>query len=150
MGFCKQFSPLRYRTFVTSRKADLSFKSPSPKPHLNRTGSAFALPILEIQENLETLENQIPPAERPLFVITPFSSPDSAIKTHALRVWAPSCGFPPIPEVAPRVALRIGLSHPLTSYSSLTRIGFTRIGLTKTLALKHALPFHGERATVID
>ena len=27
-----------------SRKANLSFKSPSPKPHLNRTGSVFALP----------------------------------------------------------------------------------------------------------
>ena len=26
------------------KKANLSFKSPSPKPHLNRTGSVFALP----------------------------------------------------------------------------------------------------------
>ena len=42
--FCKQFSPLRYRTFISPKKANLSFKSPSPKPHLNRTGSAFALP----------------------------------------------------------------------------------------------------------
>ena len=28
-----------------SKKANLSFKSPSPKPHLNRTGSVFTLPI---------------------------------------------------------------------------------------------------------
>ena len=26
------------------KKANVSFKSPSPKPHLNRTGSVFALP----------------------------------------------------------------------------------------------------------
>ena len=40
-AFCRQFSPLRYRIFISLEKATLSFKSPSPKPHLNRTGSAF-------------------------------------------------------------------------------------------------------------
>ena len=45
-AFCKQFSPLGYRTFMSLTKANLSFKSPSPKPHVNRTGSAFALPKL--------------------------------------------------------------------------------------------------------
>ena len=30
-----------------SKKANLSFKSPSPKPHLNRTGSVLALPIIQ-------------------------------------------------------------------------------------------------------
>ena len=30
-----------------SKKANLSFKSPSPKPHLIRAGSGFALPIFE-------------------------------------------------------------------------------------------------------
>ena len=29
---------------LASKKANLSFKSPSPKPHLDRTGSVFALP----------------------------------------------------------------------------------------------------------
>ena len=45
--FCKQFSPLRYRILFleASKKANLSFKRPSLKPHLNRTGSVFALPI---------------------------------------------------------------------------------------------------------
>ena len=31
-----------------SKKANFSFKSPSPKPHLNRTGSVFALPIRDV------------------------------------------------------------------------------------------------------
>ena len=43
-AFCKQFSPLRYRTSISLEKGKLSFKDPSPKPHLNRTGSVFALP----------------------------------------------------------------------------------------------------------
>ena len=46
--FCKQFSPLRYRTFICLKKANLCFKSPSPKPHLNRTGSVFALPNWDV------------------------------------------------------------------------------------------------------
>ena len=31
---------------MSLEKANLSFKTPSPKPHLNRTGSVLALPIL--------------------------------------------------------------------------------------------------------
>ena len=41
----KQFSALRCRSFISLEKANLPFKSPSPKPRLNRTGSVFALPI---------------------------------------------------------------------------------------------------------
>ena len=45
-AFCRQFSPLRNRIFRSfEKKANLSFKSPSPKPHLSRTGSSLALPI---------------------------------------------------------------------------------------------------------
>ena len=43
-AFCKQFSPLRYRIFISSKMTNLSFKRPSPKPHLEQTGSVFAPP----------------------------------------------------------------------------------------------------------
>ena len=42
--FASRFLLLGIGFLEASNKANLSFKSPSPKPHLNRTGSAFALP----------------------------------------------------------------------------------------------------------
>ena len=43
--FCKLFSPRRFRASISLKKWQIcSFKSPSPKHHLNRTGSVFALP----------------------------------------------------------------------------------------------------------
>ena len=45
--FCKQFSPLRYKTFRSLEKGEVVFqKSLDPKPHLNRKGSVFAHPKL--------------------------------------------------------------------------------------------------------
>ena len=43
--FASSFLLLGIGLLQASKKANLSFKSPSPKPHLNRTGSVFALPI---------------------------------------------------------------------------------------------------------
>ena len=43
--FAKSFLLLGIGFLEASKKANLSFKSPSPKPHLNGTGSGFALPI---------------------------------------------------------------------------------------------------------
>ena len=42
--FASSFLLLGVGLLQASKKANLSFKSPSPKPHLNRTGSVFALP----------------------------------------------------------------------------------------------------------
>ena len=49
-AFCKQFSPLRYRIFISLEKGKLVFQRHSPKPHLNRTRSVFALPIVVTSE----------------------------------------------------------------------------------------------------
>ena len=43
MGVLQEFSPLRYRTFISLEKCKFVLKSPSPKPHLNQTGSVSAL-----------------------------------------------------------------------------------------------------------
>ena len=43
--FASSFLLLGVGLLEASQKANLSFKSPSPKTHLNRTGSVFALPI---------------------------------------------------------------------------------------------------------
>ena len=43
--FASSFLLLGIGFLEASKKANSSFKSPSPKPHLNRTGSVFALPI---------------------------------------------------------------------------------------------------------
>ena len=50
--FAGSFLPLRYRTFISQKKGKLVFKSPSPKPHLNRTGSVFALSAIQSPTNL--------------------------------------------------------------------------------------------------
>ena len=42
-----QFKWVLNRALFAYKKANLSFKSPSPKPHLNRIGSVFALPIVK-------------------------------------------------------------------------------------------------------
>ena len=42
--FASGFLLLGIGLLEASKKANLSFKSPSPKPHFNRTGSVFALP----------------------------------------------------------------------------------------------------------
>ena len=42
--FASSFLLLGKRTFIRLLKANLSFQSTSPKRHLNRTGSVFALP----------------------------------------------------------------------------------------------------------
>ena len=44
--FASRFLLLGLGFLEASKKANLSFKSPSPKPHLSRTGSEFALPIM--------------------------------------------------------------------------------------------------------
>ena len=43
--FASRFLLLGIGFLEASKKANLSFRSPSPKPQLNRTGSVFALPI---------------------------------------------------------------------------------------------------------
>ena len=43
--FASRFLLLGIGFLEALKKTNLSFKSPSPKPHLNRTGSGFALPI---------------------------------------------------------------------------------------------------------
>ena len=45
MGVLQAVSLLGTGYLEASKKANLPFKSPSPKPHLDRTGSVFALPI---------------------------------------------------------------------------------------------------------
>ena len=47
-AFYKQFRPLGIGLLEASKKANSSFKCPSSKPYLNRTGSVFALPISQI------------------------------------------------------------------------------------------------------
>ena len=44
--FASSFLLLGIGFLEASKKDNLSFKSPSPKPHSNRTGSVFALPIV--------------------------------------------------------------------------------------------------------
>ena len=44
--FASSFLLLGIGLVQASKKANLSFQSPSPKPLLNRTGSVFALPII--------------------------------------------------------------------------------------------------------
>ena len=46
MGVLQAFLLLGIGFLQASKKANLSYKSPSPKPHLDRTGSVFALPTL--------------------------------------------------------------------------------------------------------
>ena len=48
-GFASSFLLLGIGFLEALKKAKLSFKRPSPKPHLNRTGSVFALPNLRPQ-----------------------------------------------------------------------------------------------------
>ena len=42
--FASSFLLLGIEFLKASKKANLSFKSPSPKPHINRTGTVFVLP----------------------------------------------------------------------------------------------------------
>ena len=50
--FASRFLLLGIGFLEASKKANLSFKRPSPKPHLNRTGSVFALPINDFGINI--------------------------------------------------------------------------------------------------
>ena len=49
--FASRFLLLGIGCLEASKKANSSFKSTSPKPHLNRTGPVFALPNVEIIGN---------------------------------------------------------------------------------------------------
>ena len=44
--FASSFLLLGIGFLEALKKANVSFESPSPKPHLNRTGSVFSLPII--------------------------------------------------------------------------------------------------------
>ena len=44
------FFSVRYRVFRSLEKANSSFKTPSPKPHLNRTRSVSALPSVSVTQ----------------------------------------------------------------------------------------------------
>ena len=65
--FASRFLLLGIGFLEASKKANLSFKSPSPKPPLNRTGSVFALPKKSKTKSSKKKPRNVPEEFKALF-----------------------------------------------------------------------------------